>query len=93
MLSLTTPLNSHGLVPEFRFSLMPVMTSRLVLSLKEVADRTAHRNERSFTTMAFSARFSSQELEPEFGPPACVDGRALPLRARHRLTEPDPEAE
>ena len=69
---------------------MPVMTSRLVLSLKAVADQAEDMNERSLTVMSFSARFSSaQGLGLDLDATPYIDDRALPLRARHRSTSPD----
>ena len=60
---------------------MPVMISRLVLSLKEVADRTEDANEGSLTTMSFSTSFNR---EPDLD-------LATPLR--HRPANPDRDAE
>jgi hypothetical protein len=70
---------------------MPVMTSRLVLSLKAVADQTGDVNERSLTVMSFSARFSTQGLGLDLDAPTYVDERVLPLRARRGLINPDQE--
>lgn len=71
------------------------MTSRLVLSLKEVADQTAAEstNGRSFTMMSFSARFSTRELSSDLDASTYADDRALPLRARRRQASPDSNVE
>lgn len=72
---------------------MPIMTSRLVLSLKEVADKSENMNERNLTVMSFSARFSPQESDPELDALAYVDDRALPLRIRLETVDLDPGVE
>lgn len=65
---------------------MPVMISRLVLSLKEVADETESVGEGRFTTLSFSTSLSywESDLDLDVTPP---------LRARRRPANPDREAE
>ena len=76
---------------DLRFSLMPVVVSRLVLSLKEVADETESMNGQSLTTMSFSTSFSTREPDLDLHTPAY--DRTLPLRARRRPANPDPDSE
>lgn len=70
---------------------MPVMTSRLVLSLKQVADVTENAGERSLTTMSFSTSFSREPVDLDLDTSA--RDRALALRARRRPANLDPDAE
>ena len=72
---------------------MPIMTSRLVLSLKEVADQTENVNQRSLTMMSFSTHFSTRELGLDLDAPADVDDRAIPLRDRRRSANLDLDVE
>ncbi|KAF9648632.1 hypothetical protein BDM02DRAFT_3186957 [Thelephora ganbajun] len=64
---------------------MPVMISRLVLSLMEVADKTENMSEGGFTTMSFSTSFSAREADLDLGTPT--------LRVRRRPANTDPDAE
>ena len=70
---------------------MPVMISRLVLSLKKVADETESVGERCFTTLSFSTSLSTWESDPD--PDLLTYEQAHPLRARRRPANPNPEAE
>lgn len=72
---------------------MPVMTSRLVLSLKEVADKTKSMNERSLTTMSFATSFSTRESDLDLDLDVPINDRTLPLGARRRTVNPDRDAE
>lgn len=67
------------------------MVSRLVLSLREVADETESISERSFTTISFATSFSTREPDLDLDTPTY--DRTLPLRARRRPANPDPDAE
>lgn len=68
---------------------MPVMISRLVLSLKKVADETESMSEGCFTTLSFSTSFSAREQDLDLDTPAYDP--TLPLRARRRPAYHDAE--
>jgi hypothetical protein len=70
---------------------MPVMISRLVLSLKEAADGAENETEASFTTMSFSTSFAARETDPDLD--TSTYDRGLPLRARRRPANLDSDAE
>ena len=70
---------------------MPVMISRLVLSLKQVADETESVGEGCFTTLSFSTSLSTWESDLDLEVPAY--DQMPPLRARRRPANHDREAE
>ena len=68
---------------------MPVMISRLVLSLKKVADETESMSEGCFTTLSFSTSFSAREQAVDLD--TLTYDPTLPPRARRRPAYHDAE--